>query len=382
VVVVVVVVALGVALLKSGLFSQPETGQAPVAASTAAASPQPTDAPLQASAYVATFGDSLYGISMTSASDGWAVGSDRGIPLILRYTGHRWERITNAIGGGFQAKDVTLTQVAMLSATNGWAVGSYHDAANTLFGLILRYNGSRWMPQMSLPRVNLNGLAMLSASDGWAVGGDDHQQGVLLHYTGATWQVIPLATMTLNQVVMTAPTDGWIVGQSEDSGFGAWHYDGKTWTQVRIPGVDISHIAMTSANDGWAVGFKRPAGAGNALIADGSYGGDTVFAHYDGKTWTAMQTFTTPMNVKSLALDAPDDGWAFGSVAKAVIDSTTLYLHYTGGQWKQVTGPELNGYDLAVLLLSASDGWAVSDDGAILRYQHNAWKMVVSPGTK
>ncbi len=314
------------------------------------------------------------------------------MPLFLHYTGGQWERITHAIGGSFQANDALLSQVAMVSATEGWAVGSYHDPNNNLFGLILHYTGGRWMPQMSLPNVSLNGLAMLSTSEGWAVGADTYQRGILLHYVGGAWNRVPFAALALplNQIVMTSPMDGWIVGQSQNSGQVAWHYDGKTWTQVMIPGITIvSQIAMVSASDGWAVGYKvASGGARNALVADGSAApGPTVFAHYDGKTWTAVQTFAQDTNttVTSLSFDGPDDGWAVGRFTDpgSLFVTHTLYLHYTGGRWKQIAGPEdVNADALAVWMLSARDGWAVSDDGAILRYQQNAWKMVVAAGNK
>lgn len=383
VVALVVLAALGVALLKSHLFSQPGTTNAPIGTSTPAALPQ-------ASVYASAFGDALHGISMTSAGEGWAVGDNHGSPLILHYTGNQWERIINAIGGDFQASDTALSQVAMISATEGWAVGSYHDLNNNLFGLILHYTGGRWMPQMSLANANLSGLAMLSASNGWAIGANNYQQGILLHYTGGAWNTVPLAALSLDHIVMTSPTDGWIVGRSQGNNYVAWHYDGNTWTQVTIPGMGVlTQIAMDSASDGWVVGYKvTSGGARSALAADGSGApGPTVFAHYDGKTWTDVLTFAqdTDTIVTSLSLDAPDDGWAVGTFTHpgSHILTHTLYLHYTGGWWKQVAGPDdVNADTLTVVMLSASDGWAVSDDGAILRYQQNTWKMVIAPGSK
>lgn len=355
-----------------------------------ATSPQPTatDVPPQVSAYTAAFGDSLTSVSMNSASDGWAVGNTHGLPLLLHYAADHWDRVTNVVGG-LQPANLTLTQVAMVSATEGWAVGGYQDFSNSVFGLILHYTEGRWMPQMSLPNATLNGLVMLSASEGWAVGATSNQQAVLLHYTGGAWNVVPLAAMLLNHIVMTSPTDGWIIGRFDPNTDAAWHYNGTTWTQMTIPGVTfISQIAMISASDGWVVGYKvGSGGARNALVAGGSGApGPTVFAHYDGTTWTTTQTFTQDMKVTSLSLGTPSDGWAVGTFATpngAIATTHTLYLHYTGGRWKQVAGPDdPNATELSVVMLSASDGWAVAGDGAILRYQQNAWKTVVGPGSK
>jgi hypothetical protein len=54
-----------------------------------------------------------------------------------------------------------------------------------------------------------------------------------------------------------------------------------------------------------------------------------------------------------------------------------LYLHYTGGKWVQMSGPEGDG-QAVLFMLSASEGWAVGgDDTAILHYHNGAWKEVL-----
>jgi hypothetical protein len=374
---IIVIAAISLALLKSHLPIQPGQGHTPSPTAHATASlPQPT-------LYAAQHGDVLNSIFMLSASDGWAVGSHQGStdPLILHYTSGQWQRINNPTGGQLQLSFPWLSQVWMVSPTEGWAVGNYTDFNNALFGLILHYTNGIWTVQKTLPNDHLNGLAMLSASDGWAVGDNgDQQQSVLLHYIGGAWMNVPLAGHSLNQIVMTSPTDGWIVEQPQfDSPL--WHYNGTTWTALSIPGMySISLLSMVSPSDGWAVGFKTPS---SARMAYSSYGGPTIFAHYDGKTWKIAQTYTQDMHVTGLSMDGPDDGWAVGSVVNgtgAVVGSKPLYLHYTGGHWTQVNGPDAGGDDgLTVFMDSSSDGWAVEDDGAILHYSSSAWTFVINP---
>jgi photosystem II stability/assembly factor-like uncharacterized protein len=86
------------------------------------------------------------------------------------------------------------------------------------------------------------------------------------------------------------------------------------------------------------------------------------------------------MNITSISLDSSSDGWAVGALTtptSGVAGTNNLYLHYTGGQWTQMNGPAGDG-QLTVFMLSASDGWAVGDNAAILHYQNGAWNVVVS----
>jgi hypothetical protein len=68
---------------------------------------------------------SLYGVSMLSGSDGWAVGAQG---TILHYTGGQWQEVSSPTTN-------TLLSIAMVSATLGWAVGEN--------GTILHYVGAQ-----------------------------------------------------------------------------------------------------------------------------------------------------------------------------------------------------------------------------------------------
>ena len=64
------------------------------------------------------------------------------------------------------------------------------------------------------------------------------------------------------------------------------------------------------------------------------------------------------------------DGWAVG-------DEGTI-LHWNGVRWQQVSSPttaSLKGVDM----ISASDGWAVGDEGTILHWSGNVWQEAPTP---
>lgn len=106
-------------LSQSAGASAPPTGTAPAGTFT------PTSVP----GYRPQTEDELNSVVMVSRSEGWAVGSTYVSgqiyePLILHYTGSRWERRMDLGNTDLQARTSGLEQVAMVSASEGWAVGN------------------------------------------------------------------------------------------------------------------------------------------------------------------------------------------------------------------------------------------------------------------
>jgi hypothetical protein len=393
----VIIAAVSLALLRSHTPAQSTAGShssssAQSTAGSLTSSPAATQAAPAETAYTPSHGDLLSSVSMSSTDEGWAVGSSRGGgTLLLHYHDGSWQNASYSIVSLFNGF-ASPSQVVMLSASEGWIAGSLSDAtAPTPFGFILHYSKGHWTVQSTIPGITLSGLAMLSASEGWAVGSTSTAgtgQSVLLHYSGGTWTRVPSTGATMDHIVMTSSTDGWIVGTSAPTVSSVWHYTGAAWTATSIPGMDpVSVISMVSGNDVWAIGAKANAGAARAALAPyGSFGGATVFEHYDGKTWSVVPTpnITQSINVTSLAMDAPNDGWALGFQnnpnGQPIVSSSDLYLHYTGGQWVSVKGPaETESIGPTVFMLSASEGWAVGDGGMILHYQQGVWNVAVNP---
>jgi photosystem II stability/assembly factor-like uncharacterized protein len=106
---------------------------------------------------------SLAGVSMVSANQGWAVGSQEGTGIMVHYQGGQWSPVQ--IPGGTEP----LSSVDMLSASEGWAVGER--------GTILHYSFGLWGQEPNLTSSDLSSVSMVSADEGWAVG-----PGAMLHY--------------------------------------------------------------------------------------------------------------------------------------------------------------------------------------------------------
>jgi hypothetical protein len=92
--------------------------------------------------------DELNGVSATSASNAWAVGTEE-IPgvsatsgsytMILHWNGKTWARVSSP--NPFCATCDSLTGVAASSAKNAWAVGTLNAGGEVV---ILHWNGTRW----------------------------------------------------------------------------------------------------------------------------------------------------------------------------------------------------------------------------------------------
>lgn len=123
------------------------------------------------------FGADLYGLKMLSATDGWAVGwnvATDGTAVVLHYDGVNWTRVE--VGRHVE----WLHTIAMVNPSDGWIVGGFTGARGS--NLVLRYDGARWTPQTVPTQAELDGVSMVSPSEGWAVG-----LGVVLHYHNNVW---------------------------------------------------------------------------------------------------------------------------------------------------------------------------------------------------
>ena len=96
-----------------------------------------------------------------------------------------------------------LFGVSMISASDGWAVGES--------GKIYHYDGSSWSEFDDMGNNDLFSINMISASDGWAVG----ESGGVYYYDGVNWsEFADLGVFNLNTINMLTGSGGWIVGDN------------------------------------------------------------------------------------------------------------------------------------------------------------------------
>jgi photosystem II stability/assembly factor-like uncharacterized protein len=260
-------------------------------------------------------GNSLWGVDMVNADEGWAVGQDG---AMVRYRNGQWQNVS---GPGVE----TLHAVDMVSLGDGWAVGG--GGQDT----ILHYSGGSWAP-VEPTGYWLNGVYMVSGSLGWAVGSG----GTILYYSGGQWQdAASPTTGSLNSVDMVSFSSGWAVGGE------ILRYSGGNWQVVASPtSKQLRSVSMVSSSEGWAVGETG------------------TILHYSGGQWQQAYSPTSQW-LHAVEMVSADEGWAVG------VGGTIL--HYRDGMWRQYTSPTTEALvDLA--MVSADEGWAVGASGTILHY--------------
>jgi len=163
--------------------------------------------------------DELFGVAVTSATSGWAVGNVEApngheTALILRLKNHTWVTAQAPHPG----TDSPLLAVSASSAANAWAVGSTTNKGVT-HSLALRWNGTTWKRATSPGSGSLKSVAVTSASNAWALQG---RKGAL-RWNGHAWQTVATptlvgATYSLSGIAARSAAIAWAVGAVSSGG--------------------------------------------------------------------------------------------------------------------------------------------------------------------
>jgi CARDB len=276
----------------------------------------------------------LSGVTCASASDCWAVGSyfdygeNTSHMLIEHWNGTTWSIVTSPNASTTESND--LRGVTCTSASDCWAVGSYVTGTSSRHTLVEHWNGTAWSIVTSPNTGGLNFLSLnflsnvtcSSASDCWAVGyhaGLSVFRRPLPHATlierwnGTAWSIVtsPNTSTTesynqLSDVTCTSASDCWAVGSPIE------HWNGTAWSIVTSPNTSatqhnlLNNVTCTSASDCWAVGFFFT--GGNSV--------HTLVEHWNGAAWsivTSPNTGATQDNyLNGVTCTSASDCWAVG----------------------------------------------------------------------
>jgi hypothetical protein len=319
--------------------------------------------------------DSLFaGVSMASASDGWAVGSfsnpqavDR--PLAEHWDGNAW-RITAVPPLPSGAASGVLSGVDEVTPANVWSAGDLTLAAGGTRTLIEQFTGTSWGVVASPnpftgPGADdeLNAVGGASASDLWAVGfafdGNTLAEGLFEHFNGTAWRAAPLLAAPgipdFTAVSAVSSNDVWAVGSALnaiDSTLAA-HWNGHTWRVVTTPCLNGSKIVVqedacqqsnnqltgvtaVAANNVWASGYET----------EGSNLHVPYVLHWDGTTWSLIKTPNpgarqggTGSSLYAVTALSAGDVWVVGHSQPGNGTITTLTEQFNGSTWSVVPSP-------------------------------------------
>jgi hypothetical protein len=319
--------------------------------------------------------DELFGVSVASPGDVWAVGValPPGRPartLVERWQGRAWRTVPSPnrpTGGSF------LNAIVALSASDAWAAGLSRTPGGPARTLILHWDGRGWgiiaSPNAGPGDNSLVSVAAASARDVWAVGYHDAKgvyRSLVEHWDGDRWTVARLPRLGgpgngLNAVDVDASGVVWAVGGSARARGPSQplilRLDGRSWSVVPAPaslhGATLNGVAAWGRRGAWVVGATR------------SGGGDRAFSlQTDGRNWRVVPLDpVTPLSgdLNAMWAAAPGDVWAIGSS----FDGRwyrPLIEHGVGGRWSRVPPPGIPGFDSHLMgVAGVADGelWAV-----------------------
>ncbi|MGO8950984.1 MAG: zf-HC2 domain-containing protein [Ktedonobacterales bacterium] len=150
-------------------------------------------------------------------------------------------------------------------------------------------------------------------------------------------------------------------------------------------GALIQDISMTSPRTGWAVGWIQTITQQGTVVPTA-----TVLLQFQNCQWQPVDDSIAAAELWSVSMVSATDGWAVGTTANA----KPLVLHYTDGQWQQVSLPEIANTTgivtgMMVRMTSSGDGWMLINGGkshinpytakyayTLLHFQNGSWTLV------
>lgn len=205
-------------------------------------------------------------IVVISETDVWAVGErSGGQSWTLHWDGTSVQTVPSPNLDNFNQ----LRDVDVISADDIWAVGSF---------MVIRWNGTAWLPVPNAPRnAHFSSVAAIAPNDVWATAtfttcgpfsGCSSSDG-LYHFDGSQWTIVPVPGVSngsfLEDLSATASDNVWLVGSDAQSKTFVAHFNGTVWQRVASEntppsGSDIDRLLSVSAlnsTEVWAVGFAN-----------------------------------------------------------------------------------------------------------------------------
>jgi len=198
----------------------------------------------------------------------------------------------------------------------------------------------------------------LADDDIWVLGHDSKTwTKTVYHFDGRDWKRTPFPQVTddpaddlvvfnWKMIRSGSKTIGYAVGQE---GL-VYFYDGKEWTILHpFCGQNLRALSVLSDHDVWVGGRNG-----------------TIY-HFDGTAWRQAAIPDSSQNNYLFTLSFTDahDGWAGGK---------TGMLHFDGTRWEAAEAP-VPGRFQSFAMRSSTDGWAVTANAGLLRYDGKSWRL-------
>jgi len=260
---------------------------------------------------------------------------------------------------------VSPTTSAQSTYYSIWGSSPTNVLALAWNGEVVRFDGTQWGTSRQATGTLLiySSIFGFAANDVWALG----DRGTILRFDGTTWSSTNYGGTLTNWAETlwgTASNNMWALGTSPKH----HHWNGTQWSDVPfIPGIYPFAIWGSSASDVWAVG---------QTLNQGGMPETSTIIHYDGSQWTRA-TVPAELNVPGQVLrsvwgSSASDVWAVGDDG--------LMAHWNGATWSKVASGTT--HDLNAVGGSWSGSvWAAGAQGTILHRDNSGTWSPIASGT-
>tara|TARA_R110000868_G_scaffold290766_4_gene550930 strand:- start:1237 stop:2484 length:1248 start_codon:yes stop_codon:yes gene_type:complete len=299
---------------------------------------------------------------------------------------------------GSEAIDYAAISGSSLIGLNRGVAGTTaasHSSGSSVSQSMCLVNVKAGIPSIAAPKYQRElemAVEIITGTDMWAVGSRRGNNFTIIRWdapTAGVWNDYSFSDNSnrenLNGVSFSTSTNGWAVGNERNNNFTFLAWNGTTWSVAPLAGAcnnqDLNDVRIASTAEGWAVGQRYQPGCG---------GGQRRYTlmKWNGTSWSLLTPSSTPSipsdansnrNLNGVdILDANSDGFAEDGFA--VGDNGTI-LRYNGTAW--VDSPNSDNDDLySVSILSSTEAWAVGEGGRILRWNGSTWSTVSSPTSR
>lgn len=202
-----------------------------------------------------------------------------------------------------QVGPMGITKLYFINATTGWAVGGV-DGSTPYVGDIYKTTdgGATWtLTSKTTDWARFYGVQFTDANNGWAYA---EKNGLMVHTSngGASWETLTNNTSYLIRgMYFINATTGWLGGRTNTSGVCMKTTNaGTSWTDlVGTINFSVDNPVFIDATTGWA----SSSGQGGKSIIKTTNG---------GTTWTVAYSITTNTPANSLFFADANHGWAVG----------------------------------------------------------------------
>ncbi|MBN1774677.1 MAG: hypothetical protein JXB32_25675 [Deltaproteobacteria bacterium] len=295
----------------------------------------------------------LYSIWGAADDDVWVAGGMVSGDTLLHWDGTAWTRWA----------DAPILDQRGLFGLSGTASDDIMVQGKD--GGLLRWNGTAWRPMEGGVTASLRAVSGVSGQDVFVVGTANTLAGDagtgLLRADAGRWRLADWRMgFGVTDLWAAAPDDLYAVSAEES----VRHFDGSSWSALPVGFVNIALEGVWGAAPGQVIAVGGYSTVGGPVAFEGGLGG-----------WSPVSIEPLPGDGDLLAVHgvSVDDEMAVGTGGLAVrrrVGARILDVLDTG------TTETLRD----VWMASATEAFAVGDNGTILRWDGTAWTSMTAPG--